>query len=187
VLRLASLLWRIRPATSIEAEIFRIQAEILQRRLDRSIIYPKVGAPHISGVDTIEAFGDGNSASGHEIDQYQARSTTPVPHPSEGSGLLLPATRQPGWCDLRTTRALRTGAFRQIAQTLFLLRGEKRRRRADHWKEHHSRESATSPLRIAGSRARCGHQCCKGSISIGPRDRRTCGNFPSSAPGAIPP
>jgi hypothetical protein len=185
VLRLASLLWRIRRATSIEAEIFRIQAEILQeRRLDRSITYPKVDAPPISGVDTIEARGDGNSASGHEIDQYQARSITPVPHPSEGSGLLLPATRQPGWCDLRTTRALRTGAFRQIAQTLFLLRGEKRRRRAE---KSIIRESATSPLRIAGSRARCGHQCCKGSMSVGPRNRRTCGNFPSSAPGAIPP
>ena len=46
VLRLASLLWRIRRATSIETEIFRIQAEILhERRLDRSLTYLKFGAP----------------------------------------------------------------------------------------------------------------------------------------------
>jgi hypothetical protein len=35
VLRLASLLWRLRRATSIETEIFQIQAEILHERRKR--------------------------------------------------------------------------------------------------------------------------------------------------------
>jgi hypothetical protein len=49
VLRLASVLRRIRRATSIEAEIFRIQAEILrERRLDQSLTNPKFRALQVS-------------------------------------------------------------------------------------------------------------------------------------------
>jgi hypothetical protein len=65
VLRLASLLWRLRRATSIETEIFQIQAEILhERRLGQSLIYLKLGAAHISDVANIEeGHGDGHPAS----------------------------------------------------------------------------------------------------------------------------
>jgi hypothetical protein len=141
VLRLASLLWRIRRATSIEAEIFRIQAEILrERRLDRSLTYPKFGAPHISGVGSIEARGDGNSASGHEIDPYHARSTTPASHPARDLAYCFQRLVNLDGATFEQLRRYERALSRQIAQTLFLLRGEKRRRRAEHWKEHHSQK-----------------------------------------------
>jgi hypothetical protein len=138
VLRLASLLWRIRRATSIEAEIFRIQAEILQeRRLDRSLTYPKFGAP--PGVDNIEARGDGNSARGHETDQYHGRSTTPAPHSTRDLAHCFQRLVNLDGATFEQLGRYERALSRQIAQTLFLLREEKRRRRADQWKEHHSR------------------------------------------------
>lgn len=141
VLRLASLLWRIRRATSIEAEIFRIQAENLrERRLDRSLTYPKFGAPHISGVDSIEARGDGNSASDQETDRYHARPTTPAPHPARDLAYCFQRLVNLDGATFEQLGRYERALSRQIAQTLFLLRGETRRRRADRCKEHHSQK-----------------------------------------------
>ena len=86
VLRLASLLWRIRRATSIETELFRIQSEILQeRRLDRPLTYLIFGATQLPD-DTTETLEnvceDGNPTGGHKIDQYPTRSGTHAPKPA---------------------------------------------------------------------------------------------------------
>jgi hypothetical protein len=143
VLRLASLLWRIRRATSIETEIFRIQAEILhERRLDRSLTYPKFGAPsHISGADNPEeGQDDGNPGSGHEADQDHARSTAPTPHPTRDLAHCFQRLVNLDGATFEQLGRYERALSRQIAQTMFLLRGEKRRRRTDHWKEHHSRK-----------------------------------------------
>jgi hypothetical protein len=141
VLRLASLLWRIRRATSIEAEIFRIQAEILrERRLDQSQTYPKFGAPHPSGIDSIEARGDGNSASDHETDRYHARSIMPGPHPTRDLAYCFQRLVNLDSATFEQLGRYERALSRQIAQTLFLLQGEKRRRRADHWQKNHSRK-----------------------------------------------
>jgi hypothetical protein len=141
VLRLASLLWRIRRATSIEAEIFRIQAAILQeRRLDQSLTYPEFGAPHLSGIDSIEARGDGNSAGGHETDQYHAQSIMPAPHPTRDLAYCFQRLVNLDGATFEQLGRYERALSRQIAQTLFLLQGEKRHRRADHWQKNHSRK-----------------------------------------------
>src|SRR5260370_8767584 len=46
VLRLASLLWRLRRATAIETDLLRIQAEILQGRQDQKRSRGKQDRPH---------------------------------------------------------------------------------------------------------------------------------------------
>src|SRR3989440_7448056 len=46
VLRLASLLWRLRRATAIETDLLRIQAEILRDRRDRTRAGGKPERPH---------------------------------------------------------------------------------------------------------------------------------------------
>jgi hypothetical protein len=143
VLRLASLLWRIRRATSIETELFRIQAEILQeRRLDRPLTYLIFGVTNLPDdtTETLESVReDGNPTGGHHTDQYPTRSATHAPKPTRDlahcfqrlANLDSAAVEQLG----RYERAL----SRQLAQTLFLLRQEKRSRRASQWRDHPSR------------------------------------------------
>jgi hypothetical protein len=144
VLRLASLLWRLRRATSIETEIFRIQAEILrERRLDQSLSYLSFGATHISDIDNFEeGHDDGHPTGCHKTDLHDTRSGTQnsvkdLAHCFQRLVNFDGATFEHLG---RYERAL----SRQLAQTLFLLREEKRRRRADHWNEHHSQKRGFS-------------------------------------------
>jgi hypothetical protein len=139
VLRLASLLWRIRRATSIETEQFRIQAEILQeRRLDRPLTFLIFGAAHLQE-DTESVNEDTDPSRRHKTDQDVTRSTTHAPKPRRElahcfqrlANLDSAAVEQLG----RYERAL----SRQLAQTLFLLRQEKRSRRTRQWNYRHPR------------------------------------------------
>jgi hypothetical protein len=139
VLRLASLLWRLRRATSIETEIFRIQAEILhERRLYQSLIYLRLGAAHISGFDNIEEdHEDSSSASGGT---ETARSTTPAQHPTRDLAHCFQRLVNLDGAAFEHLGRYERALSRQLAQTLFLLREEKRRRRGGHWNEYHARK-----------------------------------------------
>src|SRR5947208_13321919 len=55
VLRLASLLWRLRRATAIETDLLRIQAEILRNRRDRTRAGGQPERPHAKPFRVIEA------------------------------------------------------------------------------------------------------------------------------------
>jgi hypothetical protein len=55
VLRLASLLWRVRRATAIETDLLRIQAEILRGRRDRTYSQSQPERPHITPFRAIGA------------------------------------------------------------------------------------------------------------------------------------
>ncbi len=54
VLRLASLLWRLRRATAIETDLLRIQAEILRNRRDQTRSRPQPERPHAIPLRVIE-------------------------------------------------------------------------------------------------------------------------------------
>ena len=128
VLRLASLFWRIRRATAIETELFRMQAEILlERRLDQSGTY----LTFVSNEDCDPP-----------NDDVTARHCGPAPTLASDPG------RDLAHCFQRLIN-LSGGSFeqlgrheralsRQIGQTLFLLRQETRRRPAGDWQKYHS-------------------------------------------------
>lgn len=133
VLRLASLLWRVRRATSIETELFEIQAEILQeRRLDQSLVYLELGVPHIAGVEDINNLGDHGSPAGGHSSRWRMDA--------------LSRSRDLAHCFQRVVNLdgatfERLGRYemalsRQLAQTLFLLRQERLRRYAFDREQH---------------------------------------------------
>ena len=142
VLRLASLLWRLRRATSIETEIFRIQAEILrERQLDQALSYLRFGAPRISDVDKIEeGHHEGHPTSCHKTDDARSGTRNSIKDLAHCFQRVVNFDGATFEHLGRYERAL----SRQLAQTLFLLREEKRRRRAGHWNEHHSQKRGFS-------------------------------------------
>jgi hypothetical protein len=133
VLRLASLLWRIRRATAIETDLLQIQAEIVRER--RSTIETASEAEQklygivdralrpAMGLDTCEP---GHSVDDHEKEQI---NNDPLQVASRGS---TTNSRQLTSCFLRLANLdngvferltrYETALWRQIAQTLLLLR-----------------------------------------------------------------
>jgi hypothetical protein len=120
VLRLASLLWRIRRAVSIETDLLRIQAEILRDR-------QKVGDQQRPPVYRQD------SENGHTSGQNGA-------WPHHGAGTVAEPPRRLTQSFLRLAN-LDQGAFerlgryeatlwRQIVQTVFVLRPRRRRQNA---------------------------------------------------------
>jgi hypothetical protein len=141
VLRLASLLWRIRRATSVETGLLRIQAEILRaRRHESEPVCESAAKPR--GSDVIERTSSPslrNSSNGsredyreNAVDQERERLTV---SPADA----VRAWRELTHCFLRLVN-LDNGAFdrigryevhlwRQIAQTLFALQTIRQTRR----------------------------------------------------------
>ena len=72
VLRLASLLWRLRRASAIETDLFRIQAEILRERRPRKTI-ERLGTPNSSELNA-ERWSD---QAPHERGDWTGHSPTP--------------------------------------------------------------------------------------------------------------
>jgi hypothetical protein len=133
VLRLASLLWRLRRATAVETDLLEIQAEGLRERQDgRESVGPEcirycsahhVLAPanHSLALRDIE---NGSAHNGHEgnLDQHR---------PDDSSGETISPARKLTYCFLRLVN-LDSGVFerlnryeaalwRQTVQTLFAL------------------------------------------------------------------
>jgi hypothetical protein len=133
VLRLASLLWRIRRATAIETDLLQIQAEILHERrctieiageaeqkLHGIVCQPLQPAPRL------DTFEPGHAADDHEKERI---NNDPL---DASSGDSTTNSRQLTFCFLRLAN-LDNGVFerlgryetalsRQIAQILLLLR-----------------------------------------------------------------
>jgi hypothetical protein len=137
VLRLASLLWRIRRATAIETALFQIQAEILQeRRLDRSPSYPRLGVIQARCADIEEATDNGNASCGHKADQRPAPTTTDEPDTPRDLAHCFQRLVNLDGATFEQLGRYERALSRQITQTLFLLRPQSRRRRAGYWQEH---------------------------------------------------
>jgi hypothetical protein len=133
VLRLASLLWRLRRATAIETDLLRIQAEILRnRRSGRLPVKTRNGPSTIPGVTTVpdqDAQEDQIDADPWVVDRGTLRYPL-APHP------VRPG-RDLAHCFLRLAN-LDNGLFerlgryesklwRQMLQTLFALQCARRR------------------------------------------------------------
>jgi hypothetical protein len=134
VLRLASLLWRIRRATGIETDLFRIQEEIGRERQlashqDRQVDPLASGSvsPPARGLNLTYFKRCGNSEADHAIDRGAGR--TRIDDATETS---IAPTRALSHCFLRLIN-LDQGVFkrlnryeaalwRQTVQTLFALR-----------------------------------------------------------------
>jgi hypothetical protein len=128
VLRLASLLWRLRRATAIETDLLRIQAEILRdRRLGRFPERLLNTPPPILGIPAcnIQDERETNDNSAPQADgSYYGRGPRPTPQP-------VSSARQLTLCFQRLAN-LDNGVFerlgryeaaiaRQVLKTLYLL------------------------------------------------------------------
>jgi hypothetical protein len=142
VLRLASLLWRIRRATSIETDLLRIQAEILRGRQNARESAPQSEqVPHNGVYRFLKAIRPGlhnHSENGSHNDHGHVAGD-PYDEPDTSSKTSLNPSRELTYCFMRLAN-LDNGVFerlgryeaalwRQIVQTLFAL--EPLRRRQD--------------------------------------------------------
>jgi hypothetical protein len=120
VLRLASLLWRLRRATAIETELFRIQAEILRERRNRSLPHqPERSQATLFRVVETRPSGD-ESADG--------RIPTKLPGAIRPRDLTICFQRLANFDNGAFERLGRyeTALWRQMAQTLLLLQSVRR-------------------------------------------------------------
>jgi hypothetical protein len=137
VLRLASLLWRLRRATSIETDLLRIQAEILRDRRDQTRSQGQPERPQAMPFRVIDAAipprdesADGWNDSDRRAD-HRATCTFPI-SPSREI-----APRDLAHCFQRLTNLndavferlgrYETALWRQMVQTHFLLQSARRR------------------------------------------------------------
>jgi hypothetical protein len=139
VLRLASLLWRLRRATAIETDLLEIQAEALRDRL-YEVPPNREAGPHsavfraVGGVDPTGGFK-------HASSWPDRGARTAAKHQPDGldhaAGGVIGTTRQLTYCFLRLAN-LDSGVFerlnryeaalwRQTVQTLFALHPVKQR------------------------------------------------------------
>ena len=99
VLRLASLLWRLRRATSIETELLAIHADIVrENRHARQEIQYSTFESVLSAVQG-EENKDAESDDGPNVAAISPSGVLPPDQPSTGFGSQLPASCEPGqWC-----------------------------------------------------------------------------------------
>src|SRR6266705_4632074 len=84
VLRLASLLWRLRRATAIETDLLRIQAEILRNRQNKTRSHGQAERPHAMPFRVIEgairfpdqSVDDCNGSDPGQADREAARTSS---------------------------------------------------------------------------------------------------------------
>jgi hypothetical protein len=127
VLRLASLLWRLRRSTAIETDLFRIQAEILRDRRDQAQSQDQLERPQVIPFRVVEAAiplcdeaADGWNDSGLGRTDHQATT----------------ASRDLAYCFQRLAKfdnglferlgRYETALWRQMVQTYFLLQSARR-------------------------------------------------------------
>ena len=141
VLRLASLLWRIGRATSIETDLLRIQAEILCNHRDvceapckpeqsQDVLYRviKVATPPSQRKDSGDAWDDDDStqAQGKECDHTVRSATYPVDPSRELTHCFQRLAHLDNGVFERLGR-YEAALWRQVAQTLFVLQSARRR------------------------------------------------------------
>ena len=139
VLRLASLLWRLRRATAIETDLLRIQAEILRHRRDRTRAGGQPEQPHAMPFRVIgggmplrdDSREDRNDDRDLRTAEHQAASSFP-----NGPSRDI-APRDLAHCFQRLANfdnglferlgRYETALWRQMVQTLFVLEPVRRR------------------------------------------------------------
>jgi hypothetical protein len=121
VLRLASLLWRLRRATSIETDLLRIQAEILRDRRQERRLQDQEQGPHLLRLRVLERDDKGWNANG------SPENTSPNPSPPRDltHGFQRLANLDNGVFE-RLGR-YETALWRQVAQILFVLQSARHR------------------------------------------------------------
>jgi hypothetical protein len=136
VLRLASLLWRLRRATAIETDLLRIQAEILRDRRDqtRSQTQPEWPRPMpIRVIETAIPLPDQSADGWNDSDPWgadlQAARTISLLRDISPRDLTYCFQRLANFDNGLFERLGRyeTALWRQMAHTLFLLRSARRR------------------------------------------------------------
>ena len=122
VLRLASLLWRLRRATMIETELLRIQAEVRDRK-----------PSHLTRSQNRASQIPGNASAVQDVQRDQADSDPwPPIHSISHSAQPVNSARDLAHCFLRLANLdngvferlgrYESGLARQVTRTLFLLR-----------------------------------------------------------------
>ena len=128
VLRLASLLWRLRRATAIETDLLRIQAEILRERRDQTQRQPPQPMPfRVVETALCDSSADGCNAS--ERADHQAARTLPIGRDISSRDLALCFQRLAN-LDAGVFERLgryETALWRQMIQIHFLLQAARRR------------------------------------------------------------
>jgi hypothetical protein len=131
VLRLASLLWRIRRATSIETDLIRFQTEVVRKRRR----YDRTGRPLPAGYhlpngeclpDINSNFGEVTRFVGNQEDDRNCRSTA---DPSACRDLTHSFQRLNNLDNGALERVGRyeTALWRQVVQLMFVLQPRRRR------------------------------------------------------------
>jgi hypothetical protein len=135
VLRLASLLWRLRRATSIETDLLRIQAEILKDRRDQARSPPQPERPQAIAFRVIEVSRFGSADDWNDSDygavDHQAARTVPIsPRPDIPPRDLALCFQRLAIFDNGLFERLgryETALWRQMVQTVFMLQSARRR------------------------------------------------------------
>jgi hypothetical protein len=130
VLRLASLLWRLRRATAIETELLRIQAEILHERRDRTQRQPQQPMPfRLVETAVCNSSADGCNAS-ERADHLAARTLYISRSRDISSRDLAHCFQRLANLDAGVFERLgryETALWRQMIQIHFLLQAARRR------------------------------------------------------------
>ncbi len=127
VLRLASLLWRLRRATAIETDLFRIQAEILHERRDQTQRQPQPMPFRVVETALCDSPADGCNAN--ERADHQAARTLPISRDISSRDLAHCFQRLAN-LDVGVFERLgryETALWRQMVQIHFLLQAARRR------------------------------------------------------------
>jgi hypothetical protein len=128
VLRLASVLWRLRRATAIETDLLRAQAEILRRRKDDGLRLRRqfLPEPFLALTNRLTKEHDRNYARGGEVigdfDPYNSR---PAPSPIGSIRELTSSFQQLASHDSLVFERLgrhETALMRQVVKILFLIK-----------------------------------------------------------------
>ena len=115
VLRLASLLWRLRRATMIETEVLRIEAEVLRDRRSSHLAVRSSNTLSPILADAISAVRDAQEDQTDSDPWPAGHSTSPLAPQSVSSArdprALLPTTCRSRQWSIRTPRTIRVSTF----------------------------------------------------------------------------
>jgi hypothetical protein len=139
VLRLASLLWRLRRATAIETDLLRIQAEILRDRQDQRRSHDQLERPQTIRLLVLDAAlppamrdeprdswnDDDPRVSDH--DPCGTRSVIPPVNPSRDLAHCFQRLANLDNGVFERLGRYETALWRQMAQTVFVLQSARRR------------------------------------------------------------
>jgi hypothetical protein len=128
VLRLASLLWRLRRATAIETDLLRMQAEILRERRDQTQRQPQQPMP-FRLVETAVCNSSADGCYASERADHQAARTLPIGRDFSSRDLAHCFQRLAN-LDAGVFERLgryETTLWRQMVQIHFLLQAARRR------------------------------------------------------------